>query len=85
MNNKTNYQPISLLPIVSKIFEKVIYSQLETSANKVVSPKFCGFRKGHSSQNAFFFKLIKELANVVGTVLMDLSKVCDCLPMTFSL
>ena len=31
--------PIGLLPIISKIFEKVLYSQLETVANKIFSPK----------------------------------------------
>ena len=28
VSDKTNYQPISLLPIISQIFEKTPYSQL---------------------------------------------------------
>ena len=51
-NNKTNYWPISLLPIISKTFEKVLYSQLRTVANKIFPQKLCGFRKGQNSQNA---------------------------------
>ena len=45
----------------------------------------CRFRKAHSAQHALF-KLShswqKELDNsgLIGTVLMDLSKACDCLP-----
>ena len=35
VNDKINYQPISLLPIISKAFEKVLYSQLETVVNKI--------------------------------------------------
>ena len=28
-NNKANYRPISLLPIISKIFERVLFEQIE--------------------------------------------------------
>ena len=54
---------------------------MDTFLNKLL----CGFRKAHSTQNALF-KLLqrwqKELDNsgLVGTILMDLSKVHDCLP-----
>ena len=34
MNDQTNYRPSSLLPIVWKMFEKVLYSQLEIVVNK---------------------------------------------------
>ena len=51
VNDKINYQPISLLPIISKAFEKVLYSQLETVVNKIFWQKWYGFRKGHSQQN----------------------------------
>ena len=51
-NDKTNYISISLLPLISKLFEKVIYQQIEDFANKVLSPKLCGFRKGQSTQHA---------------------------------
>ena len=69
--------PIGLLPIISKIFEKVLYSQLETVANKIFSPKSCRFRK-RSFLAECFFELIKELpkclvkSGVVETVLIDL-------------
>ena len=46
-NDKTNYGSISLLPLISKIFQKVLYQQIEDFANKISSPKLCGFRKGH--------------------------------------
>ena len=50
-----------------------------------MSPKLCGFRKGHSTQHALL-NLLKnwqkclDKSGVVGTVLMDLSKAYDCLP-----
>ena len=45
---KTNYRPVSLLPLISKTFEKFLYQQIED-----FSPKLCGFRKGHSTQLHF--------------------------------
>ena len=51
-NNKANYRPISLLPIISKIFERVLFEQIEKFSEKILSPKLCGFRKGHSTQHA---------------------------------
>ena len=84
--DKKNFRPISVLPLLSKVFERVIYNQLgkymDTSLNKLL----CGFRKAHSTQHALF-KLLQRWQNeldnsglVVGTILMDLSKAYDCLP-----
>ena len=84
-NNKANYRLIILLTIISKIFERVIFEQTEKFSEKILSPKLCGFRKGHSTQHAFL-NLLKNWQNfldksgVIGTVLMDLSKLYDCLP-----
>ena len=83
-NDKANYRPISLLPLISKLYEKVLYQQIEDFANNILSPKLCGFRKGHSTQHALL-NLLKnwqkclDKPGVVGTVLMDLSKAYDCL------
>ena len=89
-NDKTNYRPISLLPLISKIFEKFLYQQIEDFSNKILSPKLCGFRKGHSTQHALLYLLKNRQkclnkSGVVGTVLMDLSKTYDCLPHDFLL
>ena len=51
-NDKTNCRPISILPLISKIFEKVLYQQIEGFSNKVLSPKPSAFRKGNSTQHA---------------------------------
>ena len=89
-NDKTNNRPISLLPLISKIFEKVLYQQIEGFPNKILLPKLCGFRKDHSTQHALFNfveKLQKCLdkSGVVETVVMDLSKAYGCLPHDFLL
>ena len=56
-NNKANYRPISLLPIISKIFERVLFEQIEKFSDKILSPKLCGFRKDHSTQHVLVAKL----------------------------
>ena len=58
-NNKANYRPIRLLPIISKIFERVLFEQIEKCPEKMLSPKLCGFSKDHSTQ-----KLAKNFRQV---------------------
>ena len=47
-----NYQPISLLPAISKVFEKVIHNQLSqySVSNKLFYENQYGFRKQHSTE-----------------------------------
>ena len=77
--------PISVLPLLSKVFERVIYNQLGKYMNTFLNKLLCGFRKAHSNQHALF-KLLQRWQNeldnsgLVGTILMDLSKAYDCLP-----
>ena len=73
-----------MLPPLSKVFEKIMFDQLYIYLNNFLNELLCGFRKGHSTQHAFF-KLLQawqqELDNsgFISTILSDLSKVCDCL------
>ena len=41
-----NYRPVSVLPIVSKIFERIIHEQLTSHFEIFLSPYICGYRKG---------------------------------------
>ena len=52
--NVSNYRPISLLPFMSKIFEKCIYDRLADYASicNLFTPNQYGFRKGRSTQDA---------------------------------
>ena len=47
----TNYRPISILPIISKIFERVLHMQITyyLEDNKLLSKAQYGYRKGHST------------------------------------
>ena len=79
-----NYRPVSVLPIFSKIFEKVIYSRLYsfmTSMNVIYENQF-GFRKNHSTSHAINYstdkirKEIEKKRHVIG-IFIDLSKAFD--------
>ena len=82
--DKTSYRPISMLPTVSKIFERILFNQLQRFSNKILSPLLCGFRKGYSNQYALinllqkWQKCLDASDGIVGTLLMDLSKAYDC-------
>ena len=82
---KTDFRPVSLLPLLSKVFEKIMYDQLYEYAETFLNNLLFGFRKAHSTQHALFRLLQKwqkelDSSGIVGTILMDLSKVYDCLP-----
>ena len=51
--DKTNYRPVSVLPLLSKVFEKVMYIQLYDYMENVLNQLLCGFRKAHSTQQLF--------------------------------
>ena len=50
-NQKNNSRPFSILPISSKIFEKLICRQLLNHFDNNLSKFQCGFRKGYSLQH----------------------------------
>ena len=63
-NEKENYRPVSILPNLSKIFERCMYDQLKDHFNRLLSKYQCGFRKRFSTQHcllAMIEKLGKRL------------------------
>ena len=47
-----NYRPGSILPAISKVFERIMQQQVNGFVEKHLSPYLCGYRKGYSSQYA---------------------------------
>ena len=80
----SNYRPISLLPLLSKVFEKVFLDQTEEflSLNKILYDYQSGFRKNHSTDTCLSFlndKILKGFDDglVTGMTLIDLQKAFD--------
>ena len=84
-----NYRPISLLPTISKVFERVLHTQLYDyfNTNKLLSEQQYGFRTQHSTELA----AIKLVDNIIlnlddrkhvktpTALFLDLSKAFDTL------
>ena len=79
-----NYRPISLLPLISKILEKVIHDQTQTylSENDILYNYQSGFRKSYSTDHclAYLADLISrgfDQGLYRGMILIDLQKAFD--------
>ena len=79
-----NYRPISLLPVISKVIEKIIYTQLSLyfESNKLFSDSQYGFRPNRSTEQAtreLTDRIISAMDNndVPIGIFLDLSKAFD--------
>ena len=86
INSATNYRPISLLPTLLKIFERVIFNQLYTyfDDNNILTEHQCGFRANQSAELAAV-KLVDYIQYSIDrkctpvNIYIDLSKAFDTL------
>ena len=82
--DKSNYRPVSILPTISKIFERFLYNQISIYMEPKLSENLCGFRKGRSAQDCLIVMLEKwrstlDKRGFSGVLLTDLSKAFDSL------
>ena len=76
---------MSILPSLSKVYEKVVFNQLSDYSDSFLNNILCGFRKKNSTQHALF-KLLQSWQQVlnnggfIDTILMDLLKAYDLMP-----
>ncbi len=79
-----NYRPISILPVISKILERVVHKQLYKylSDNRILSDAQFGFRKGYSTSSCVI-SLVATIFNnmsqglLTGVLFLDLKKAFD--------
>ena len=79
-----NYRPISLLPLLSKLFEKVIHIQTENflNSNDILYTYQSGFRPRHSTESCLTHLVDRFLEGCdrglhTGMILIDLQKAFD--------
>ena len=77
-----NYRPVSVLPSVSKLFERVMQKQISSFIDPFLSPFLSGYRKGFSTQTSLMsllekWKMCLDNRGYSAAILMDLSKAFD--------
>ena len=79
-----NYRPISVIPVIAKVFEKIVYDQLYSFLTKedVISKQQSGFRSLHSTVTALLeatdsWAFNIDRGNVNAVVFLDLKKAFD--------
>ena len=84
--DESNYRPISILPVLSKILERAAHQQLSNymEENDLLSTKQFGYRKKRSTELASLLltdNIRKSIdkGNLVGALYIDLSKAFDTL------
>jgi hypothetical protein len=79
---KSNYRPVSILAVVSKIFERIMDKQTNEYVIKYLSDYLCGYRKNYNAQYALLvmiehWKKAVDDGKIAAGLLMDLSKAFD--------
>ena len=80
----SNYRPVSILSIISKVFERVIYDQFDAylTEKKLLYKFQSGFRRDFSTDTCLihlsdYIRFQMDKGNFVGMVLLDLQKAFD--------
>ena len=82
--SKDNCRPISTISNFTKLFESILFTQLNRYMQKKFSKYPTGFRKNHNTQNSLSriiesWKVRLNNRSKVGAIIMDFSKAFDSL------
>ena len=59
--SKENYRPISILPNISKVYERCLYDQMSEFFDNILSKYQCNFRKGYSAKHCLLVMIKRWL------------------------
>lgn len=83
--DKRNYRPVTVLPCLNNIFERLLSVQIEDFYQGLLSDFVSAYRKGHSCETALLkltedWRACRDSKELVAVVSMDLSKAFDTIP-----
>ena len=78
-NSVRNYRPISLLSVVSKVLEKLVYNSIVDYTSSSISSCQFGFLRGRSTlqQLLIFFNILHNSSSQIDVVYLDFRKAFD--------
>ena len=78
----TNYRPISLLCIMSKVLERLIYDKIINAVATSITPHQYGFQRGTSTlqQLLVYFHQLVTSKNEIDAIYIDFHKAFDSVP-----
>ena len=81
LNERSNFRPISILPVLSKILERHVFDSSYDflQQHRLLNENQHGFRRSHSCQTSLYEALINNITNgeINGLILLDFPKAFD--------
>ena len=77
--NPKNYRPVAIIPIFSKVLERVIFNQMVAyiTENKLIHPNHHAYRAGHNTTTALLQMYDVWLDSMAGVCFLDMSAAFD--------
>ena len=81
-SNKANYRPVTVLPVLNNIYERLLAAQLGEFYSAILSDFISSYRKFYSCETALLrltedWRRMRDRGELVAIVSMDLSKAFD--------
>jgi hypothetical protein len=83
--DKTKYRPISILPCISLVVEKIVNTQITSYFQNILNSNVSAYRKCYNTQYVVLkavedWKMSLDANKVAGGICIDLSKAFDVIP-----
>ena len=83
--NKSNYRPVTVLPALNNVFERLLSAQMGDFYQNILSEYISAYRRHHSCETSLLrltedWRRSLDNKEIVAVISMDLSKAFDTIP-----